>query len=1617
MLWKNEDGRGSENMFHQRVLGHGPDTEKPFKFMVSSIVSAELRLNLDKPPNSRDGTCLRLATEHDISDDKFYQRYQKIFSEPSNQHTNVRCNQHVIYVFGRTSQQDGARSVGLVVPYPLGLAIEMPACYSSEGDVQILMQHLAKLTIRHNNNNTTHWIDCGEIGKLVYTIEQKARSVGWVPSSDDKTKPRLSTIVNVQMKNKTIYNKIKNYLSSSFQIRMNSGVEKTFKVSLHETIDYYSPQMRFSIDTGIDPGNWVEVSNFKSLQSLGWPLMQTDLQGIIYDHQDLQTDQEDQRIEPMTECYIDLECINGTRADREHHKKVGLDVFPDPANPDHKIIMAGVTFRMADGRVIRYLLQLDHEESAERKLTLAASGNVENRIYSDKRFDRVNKKEFNVDMKYACHYFADEKDLILAVRDLFVWYDPDIIVSFNGDKFDYPYLMARADVTGASKHARMTQWSRLSFDHWRMIQRNRETVDIFDYALDFKSKPELTPQLSGRISLDLRVLMMSLKGNPKYRFSSTTLDNVSERFLGDKKIDMGHNKIFDSWFGNLEGQAPEDQRMWLGHYCVKDVELPMRIIENQYFRMYLVQMGRITHTPPHNIINNGQMMRVCAQFCHKAREQNRFVNKVFIRSYPYQGACVLEPSIGFYGGSAETSKTASEKITRWVHGNNSIDLSEAEINFPRAAIDDSTQIPNDMIIDPDDATFLNNVETLESEIESSAAKEPMPEFMRDLPDMVREKLIEASRESIETLGGLILDPKDVPDVKYMWYNKRKTPQWIIDYLETMPILDRIEYESDDIVLTLDFQSLYPSIMRTHRLCPSNYLIPNRKLEGAEAFDDEVKMREIRLNRYKSGNNADYNHGGVGDGHGSSDDDNDSVLSDSDNDEETSYRKSKNAVETTLKESDRSGVVVDHKDRDDYTTIRVDDPSTNISRFHQFTVHSEGIYPELLKCLLDERVVFKGKIKTESKKASPDEMIVAILDGRQLALKVSANSIYGVSGAKNRQDTSGSGNSYYTPCACCPLAESVTAVGRQMISKTKHTSENQFKHLGTRVIYGDSVTGDTPIIVLIDNQNLTVCCIDELDRLVAPDVAYQLWHGDKWGLTPARDVKVLSDGPEGQAVFVPLIRVIKHKTRKAIHRVITHHGMVDVTSDHSLLDHKGDKIAASDVVLGTRLLHIPLKGLSANFPPPKFDGTYASSKKDITAEFISLYHRSNPGQHPLVNIGDDNDDKWMIGVQAPLWDGLNDQITSIFEIKPEGEEIWVYDLETANHHFHVGPGNLVVHNTDSVMVHMLEPDDVKAWKGGSDIANHITEHVFCDEHDVNVLHFEKGARGYSLYSKKCYISQAKEKADGVWKEDKKGICTVRRDKPKVLTDLVTQLSEIAGHCYKLRRDVIAQLMVMTCIDHFENMLNGTHGLDKYVICQSINKTTKDSAHVVMARKLEQRTGATVSKGDAVYYVHTKGNEKASYRVETPLVLKDCWRTEIDRLYYLTNKIMDQVTKHLKIFLPGEVIDKLFNEYKAAMSLTRDVRSFLSTENPIITRRNAIMRVLFGAIARGRLPERDNIPAPLNPKKRKRETKEETKRKAVKSMNCLDDMLGLTKLPTNRKQLDLAEPSKPKKKRLT
>ncbi|KAJ0180423.1 hypothetical protein K1T71_003827 [Dendrolimus kikuchii] len=104
---------------------------------------------------------------------------------------------------------------------------------------------------------------------------------------------------------------------------------------------------------------------------------------------------------------------------------------------------------------------------------------------------------------------------------------------------------------------------------------------------------------------------------------------------------------------------------------------------------------------------------------------------------------------------------------------------------------------------------------------------------------------------------------------------------------------------------------------------------------------------------------------------------------------------------------------------------------------------KGLLPEILESLLAARKKAKAELKDEK-----DPFKRSVLDGRQLALKISANSVYGFTGAQVGK------------LPCLEISGSVTAYGRTMIEFTKSEVEKKYnKANGYKedavVIYGDT----------------------------------------------------------------------------------------------------------------------------------------------------------------------------------------------------------------------------------------------------------------------------------------------------------------------------------------------------------------------------------------------------------------------------------------------------------------------------------------------------------------------------------------------------------------------------------
>ena len=103
----------------------------------------------------------------------------------------------------------------------------------------------------------------------------------------------------------------------------------------------------------------------------------------------------------------------------------------------------------------------------------------------------------------------------------------------------------------------------------------------------------------------------------------------------------------------------------------------------------------------------------------------------------------------------------------------------------------------------------------------------------------------------------------------------------------------------------------------------------------------------------------------------------------------------------------------------------------------FSKKTPGLLPTILKTLLKNRKKAKERLKL-----AKSDLERNVLDGKQLALKLCANSLYGFTGTSMKMGM----------LPCPDIASSVTHMGRKLIMSTKTKCEGEF---GVKGIYGDT----------------------------------------------------------------------------------------------------------------------------------------------------------------------------------------------------------------------------------------------------------------------------------------------------------------------------------------------------------------------------------------------------------------------------------------------------------------------------------------------------------------------------------------------------------------------------------
>ena len=193
---------------------------------------------------------------------------------------------------------------------------------------------------------------------------------------------------------------------------------------------------------------------------------------------------------------------------------------------------------------------------------------------------------------------------------------------------------------------------------------------------------------------------------------------------------------------------------------------------------------------------------------------------------------------------------------------------------------------------------------------------------------------------------------------------------------------------DEAIAVLDYSSLYPSSIISHNLCPTSIVLDPayQGEDGAKKLTAMgLKFRDVTYDNYVS-----FRKGAT-------------------------YDRQPNKAKPT-------------------TTCRYIQPDRQADG--SIVQADRGVLPQTLQILLSARKATRKKIKTEK-----DPFVQAVLDGLQLAYKVTANSIYGSLGASTN------------PIFFKDIAASTTATGRDMLLFAQDFVTSRFP--GSEIIYGDT----------------------------------------------------------------------------------------------------------------------------------------------------------------------------------------------------------------------------------------------------------------------------------------------------------------------------------------------------------------------------------------------------------------------------------------------------------------------------------------------------------------------------------------------------------------------------------
>lgn len=192
---------------------------------------------------------------------------------------------------------------------------------------------------------------------------------------------------------------------------------------------------------------------------------------------------------------------------------------------------------------------------------------------------------------YSIHYYLNEKDLLIAFLNIIHLYDPDVLMGYNINSFDFPYLEDRLQLNGISD----------------AMGRDGSSAQV----RSFGSKHEV--RITGRIVADLLDL---IKQN--YSLANYKLGTVASTLLKEDKLDVKASEMRRLWLS----EDPKDLSRFI-EYSRRDSDLVLSMAVDLKILDKYIAISKECGCLLHDVLNSGQQVKIESMLLHEFVKEGR----------------------------------------------------------------------------------------------------------------------------------------------------------------------------------------------------------------------------------------------------------------------------------------------------------------------------------------------------------------------------------------------------------------------------------------------------------------------------------------------------------------------------------------------------------------------------------------------------------------------------------------------------------------------------------------------------------------------------------------------------------------------------------------------------------------------------------------------------------------------------------------------------------------------------------------------------------------------------------------------------------------------------------